>query len=135
MITLNGIPRLDISKFNSTGKINPFNYIAVFTHSSIVPTTFGNNLTNLRINDTSKISVFLLWHPDISYDQWYAVISLDNPEDTIKDDKGGNFKLVGSVPSNIPIGSELTMTLQFILQQFLTIPVKLSKKSGINILK
>lgn len=109
-IIVNGIPRLDISKYNSTGKINPFNYIAVFSSSSIVP-TYGEALTNLRVYDTSKLAVFLLWHPDISYNEWYAVLNLDFPEDTIKDDKGGNIKLVGSLPSNIPIGSELTVTL------------------------
>lgn len=110
-IMINGIPRLDISKYSSTTKINPFNYIAVFTCNSIVPGTYGNNLSNLRLNETSAFSAFLLWHPEVSYEKWNAVISVEQSDDPIKDDKGGNIRLAGSVPTNIPVGSEITVTL------------------------
>lgn len=109
-IVINGIPRLDVAKYNSLDKINPLSFIAVFTCSSIFQGT-GKQLSNLRLNDTTKLVAFLLWHPDINYASWYAVISLDNSEDTIKDDKGGNFKIVGNAPANLPMGAEITITM------------------------
>jgi len=116
-ITVIGIPRIDIATFNSPTTINPLNYIAVFTHKNAAVDLNGNTtaytrhvLSNVLINTSNSFSGFLLWHPAEVNTDWGSIISLDISDNSISDDKGGNIKITGTFPTDVPQGSKIKLT-------------------------
>eukprot|EP00340_Litonotus_pictus_P006337 CAMPEP_0170518016 /NCGR_PEP_ID=MMETSP0209-20121228/3809_1 /TAXON_ID=665100 ORGANISM="Litonotus pictus, Strain P1" /NCGR_SAMPLE_ID=MMETSP0209 /ASSEMBLY_ACC=CAM_ASM_000301 /LENGTH=2711 /DNA_ID=CAMNT_0010803431 /DNA_START=59 /DNA_END=8194 /DNA_ORIENTATION=+ len=116
-IEVSGIPRLPISTFNSSGTISALNYIGVFTQRNVmdVGATANGISTNLRFIDTTGTSAsfkdFILWHPQTVYNTWNAVLSLDSVDNSISSDKGGNIRVTGTYPTEIPQGSQLKITV------------------------
>lgn len=116
---LEGIPRLDVTKLNSSlTTIDTYNYIAIFTQSNTMANATTNNngiLTNLKVASTESVGMFkefILWNPETSNANWTVSMGEDNSEATISSDTAGNIKISGSFPATIPSGAQLNISIK-----------------------
>jgi len=126
-MSIQGIQRLPISLYDSTtGTINILNYIAIFftsyynTMSATGTTATAAQagayfLTNLIVDTTSSSSTslrdFVIYNSSTNTIDWTnRVLSADIQTETYKDYKASNLKFSATLPSEVPIGSNLLIS-------------------------
>ena len=111
--TITGIPRIGIEKYNSkTSIIDPLNHIAIFTslNSESTATMVTRVYTNLSINSTLFYD-FVLYYPDVDNVAWTGGILKDTEYTDLDVNNAANFKVTGTIPSSVPSGSQLVLTM------------------------
>jgi hypothetical protein len=116
-INIVNIPRLAISNFDSKGSINPLDFIAIFTNINVQIDDAGSlnkMLSNLKVTDNSgtiTFQSFLLWHPEQNTSKtWSAELVVDITDKAIKEDRGGNIRISGTLPTEVPRGAEIKIS-------------------------
>jgi hypothetical protein len=125
---VSGISRLPISIYDSPSNIIDIrNHIAIFFNTNygiatdaLTPTSTTALrsiiiLTNLIIDTASSSSAlndFVIFHPTANTSDWTnRVFDADIQTESYKSDKGSNFRISGTLLSEVPVGSLLSLTI------------------------